>query len=323
MRQFRLPAAKALLAVFALFFALSGCQTAGMSQSSPPEPFSVQPAQPAEESTPDGTPESKPEDGAPGMIDLFGEFTFKKPEQPVPSAPTVLFFGNSFIFYNDLPSMFLKLSWSGGIRADVYELSEGGYRLERFADPDDELGAVAYQGLTDYDWDYVILQEQSRLPTMEAETMMYPAARTLDELIRKAGGQTVFLMTWAYRDGDDLSEFGVQKKTTREEMQAELFTAYETIAKELDALLSPAGAAFIRSARENPEIELWDPEDGMHPTVAGSYLAACTLYATLYDKSPVGLDFTAELEPDVARTLQQTAAELVLGETLSESGDAA
>ena len=37
-----------------------------------------------------------------------------------------------------------------------------------------------------------------------------------------------------------------------------------------------------------PEPELYF-SDGSHPSPAGSYLAACTFYATLFHASPVGL----------------------------------
>lgn len=326
MKNRSLFAMRVCCAVMSLSLILSGCVQTD-EPSSLPESVSSLEAESGFGGDPVSGPqgESAPQAQEPSAleaVDLFeGEFSFKKPKRPIPSAPNILFLGNSYTFANDLPAMFEALSWSGGFRADVYELTDGSYRLEYFADPEDELGAKVYEGLTQYDWDYVILQEQSRVPTIEAETMMYPAARTLDALIQNADGQTVFLMTWAYRDGDDLTGYGIRKKTTREEMQAELFMAYDTIARELDALLSPAGAAFIRFAKEHPEVELWDPEDGMHPTAAGSYLAACTLYATLYNESPVGLEYTAELEPETAQALQRCAADLVLGVTEEEPAE--
>jgi hypothetical protein len=40
--------------------------------------------------------------------------------------------------------------------------------------------------------------------------------------------------------------------------------------------------------RERPELELYYT-DGSHPSPAGSYLAACTLYATIFHQSPAGL----------------------------------
>ena len=46
-------------------------------------------------------------------------------------------------------------------------------------------------------------------------------------------------------------------------------------------------------------------------TMAGSYLAACTTYATLFKKSPVGLPYNAGLDPAIARHLQTVAWETV------------
>ncbi len=45
--------------------------------------------------------------------------------------------------------------------------------------------------------------------------------------------------------------------------------------------------------------------------VEGTYLSAATTYATLFNKSPVGLSFTAGLKPEVATHLQQVAWETV------------
>ena len=42
---------------------------------------------------------------------------------------------------------------------------------------------------------------------------------------------------------------------------------------------------------------------------AGTYLAACTAYAALYRKSPVGLDYSAGLDAELATLLQAAAWE--------------
>jgi hypothetical protein len=51
--------------------------------------------------------------------------------------------------------------------------------------------------------------------------------------------------------------------------------------------------------------------DKRHPSLAGSYLAASTTYAMLYGKSPVGLAYTAGLNPELARVLQTAAWDTV------------
>ena len=58
--------------------------------------------------------------------------------------------------------------------------------------------------------------------------------------------------------------------------------------------------------------------DGLHPSIAGSSLAAAVMYAKLYAKSPVGLPAalrlhsgaTVSVEKDLAALLQAAAAEV-------------
>ena len=49
----------------------------------------------------------------------------------------------------------------------------------------------------------------------------------------------------------------------------------------------------------------------MHPTLAGTYLAACTFYGALFGTSPVGNPHTAGLDPELAKFLQEAAWETV------------
>jgi hypothetical protein len=48
-------------------------------------------------------------------------------------------------------------------------------------------------------------------------------------------------------------------------------------------------------------------KDIKHPSIAGTYLAACMFYAAFYQQSPVGLAYTAGLTPEQATILQQVA----------------
>jgi hypothetical protein len=69
--------------------------------------------------------------------------------------------------------------------------------------------------------------------------------------------------------------------------------------------------AFVaRAISKAPELELYQT-DKRHPSVAGTYLAACTTFAALYGKSPVGVRFDAGLGAERAAMLQQTAWETV------------
>ncbi len=53
-------------------------------------------------------------------------------------------------------------------------------------------------------------------------------------------------------------------------------------------------------------------EDG-HPTEAGTYLAACVLYATIFGKSPVGIRASAFNLSDQQREFLQLIAAEIMG----------
>jgi hypothetical protein len=89
-------------------------------------------------------------------------------------------------------------------------------------------------------------------------------------------------------------------------MTGQLMEAYTRIANETEAMVSPVGIAFAEAARDKPDVVLIMP-DKRHPTVAGSYLAACTLYASMAKKSPEGLKYDADLGAETAAFLQQVA----------------
>lgn len=88
----------------------------------------------------------------------------------------VLFLGNSYIFVNDLPYVFSELSESGGYSIESNHITRGGARLENFLDPEDALSGDLHRALIESRWDFVVLQEQSQIPSMpeERESRMYP-----------------------------------------------------------------------------------------------------------------------------------------------------
>ena len=93
-------------------------------------------------------------------------------------------------------------------------------------------------------------------------------------------------------------------------MTEERAEAYTQAANANGAYVIPAGLAFARSLRKRPELNLYAP-DKRHPSLAGTYLAACTVYASLFRKSPVGLKYLAGLDEATATHLQSVAWETV------------
>lgn len=241
-------------------------------------------------------------------MDFETKLDLKKPDPVAGDFPSILFVGNSHTFVNELPDIFMRIADSMGHDTDIYSLTEGYYTLTDYADTKDELGAELDAALTGMDWDFVVLQENTNDAFAAADQGMLKAAQTLDEKIKAAGGQTALLMTWAPKEGLSNGSFSLSK----EEVQTTLANNYIKVADELGSLLIPAGVAFMACNAKYPDIELWD-EDGSHPSIEGSYLAALTAFAVIYQQSPVGCTENMGIDEDTAEKLQEVAAQVVLG----------
>jgi hypothetical protein len=179
-----------------------------------------------------------------------------------------LFIGNSFTARNNLPDMIAQLARSAGHRLDWKLISAGGASLRRHWNK-----GVAVQEIQEGNYDRVVLQEQSTLPVKNAKRM-HENVRLFDNAIRQSGARTALYMTWARQHAP--------------EAQDVIADAYASIANELDADVIPTGLVWQRVLRL-PRHPVLHDRDGSHPTLAGSYLAACCAVAVLFKANPVGL----------------------------------
>ena len=215
----------------------------------------------------------------------------KEPAAGAALPDKVLFVGISFTYYNNsLHRHYRQLTYSAGLftpensRARIMTISGG--ELPEHAGGFERV-------LSGDDWDVVVLQGHSLGPISERTAEPFrEAARKFAGIAREQGTRPVFFMTWAYSGNP--------------EMTAKLDKAYTDIGRELDAQVVPVGLAFARVTSERPDIAL-RIADARHPSLAGTYLAACTFFAALYGQSPEGLEYDAGLGKEMAAYLQQVA----------------
>jgi hypothetical protein len=217
----------------------------------------------------------------------------------------VLFIGNSYTSVNDLPDTFADLAWAGGHRVQTTALDEGGWTLQEHL-----AAAETATTLDAQHWDVVVLQEQSEIPSLAIDRadLMDPAASQLVALIRARDAQPLFYLTFAHQDGwpeEGLPDY--------QSMQSAIDDGYLQIAGQLGVGVAPVGAAWQAVVDGPSPPDLWQ-SDGSHPTVAGTYLAACVFYAAVFRASPVGLGDDGGLSPSEAHALQAAAASTVLAE---------
>ena len=116
----------------------------------------------------------------------------------------ILMLGNSFTFYNDMPSMLAELTG-----AEVIHHTRGGARLAEQLNPETQMGAKTLEALGKEAWDYVVLQEMSNGPITSRESFMNSVS-ALCEKIRAAGAVPILYATWAYKkDCDKLEEINI------------------------------------------------------------------------------------------------------------------
>jgi len=223
----------------------------------------------------------------------------------------VLFIGNSYTYVNDLPAVFRHVARAAGHAVVTGIVANGGETLEGHASSTETTAEIA-QG-----WQVVVLQEQSEIPSVASirQQAMYPAVRELVALIRTQGGSPVLLQTWAHRDG--WSDNGLDYAA----MQAGIDAGYREIGAELGVQVAPAGDAWQRAQSGLADAGLWQA-DGSHPTVAGTYLAACVLFAEIFGASPVGISSTEGLSDAGARALQEVAWSTVSAAATSQGDEA-
>ncbi|MCB9185064.1 MAG: hypothetical protein H6591_14235 [Flavobacteriales bacterium] len=232
---------------------------------------------------------------------------------------SALFIGNSYTYVNDLPNTLRQLALSLGDTLIVGSSAPGGYTLFQHATYAPTLDAIESQP-----WDFVVMQEQSQLGALPIEvTNTEVGALQLIDAIEENWECTypVFYMTWGRQDGDAQNCANFPFMCTYDGMQQGLRDNYVYLATMNDAFVSPVGVAWKQVRDNHPSINLYDA-DGSHPSPAGTYLAACVFYCTLYQESCVGAVFNGSIDAATAAILRGIASATVLNEPLTWNLDA-
>lgn len=223
----------------------------------------------------------------PGLPQLVGE------------GRRVLFIGNSLTYWNDLPLIVQALADSArGASLAVMMVAFPDFNLDDHRAQGSAERAIALGG-----WEVVVLQQgPSSLPENRAQ--LRASVGVLDAQIRGVNATSALYSVWP-------------QNSRRADFNAAI-ESYELAAQDVNGLLFPVAAAWLAAWRRDSTLALYSP-DGLHPSVAGSYLAALVMYGVLYDRSPVGLPARVRLASGgeigvsaaVASVLQEAAAEVL------------
>src|SRR5690554_4729638 len=176
----------------------------------------------------------------------------------------VLFIGNSYTHQNDLPGIIKSLANSAGDDINYQSHTPGGYTLKQHSED-----SLTLDYIQNFLWDFVVLQEQSQLPSfpdLQVEEDVYPYAKTLDSLIHETRFcvRTIFYMTWGRENGDSDNCAFFPPLCTYEGMDSLLQLRYLTMAESNEALVAPVAKVWRKIRSDYPNMNLYD-NDGSHP----------------------------------------------------------
>lgn len=210
----------------------------------------------------------------------------------------ILFIGNSYTYYNNMPAIFQQLARDNGKQVTATAVTRGGRKLIAYKDPYDPTTVQLAEALHTH-YDICVLQEQSILPITEFDRFLDGLTLVMD-LVKEHADQFILYATWGRKAG---SQTLLENGWDTVGMTEMLAQSYEKAAAQLGAKVSHVGKNFLAVSEKMPELELYDP-DMTHPSYAGSVLSALTHYYTIFGQFPENTD-SLILDRSVIRTFQE------------------
>lgn len=231
------------------------------------------------------------------------------------TSKSALFIGNSYTYANNLPNMIQDVAQSKGRQFSYASSLLGGFAWYNHI-----LFPPSLALIDSASYDYMILQDQSlqlavgRGAFAKHQHSSFRFADGLDLRSKRVDTchKTMLFLTWGRKPGNiwyyPTSPFGANYG----EMQGNLSENYLQLAGVIGAEVAPVGEAWRRVVNDFQQIDLY-AGDGSHPSLAGTYLAACVFYASIFQDSVSGAWHPAGLSAATAQTLQSVADQVVVG----------
>lgn len=220
--------------------------------------------------------------------------------------------GNSFTFYScGMHNMINRLAKEGGFKIrrnrmvtiggadlgwfNVWDLLRPTGMVSTYVDHSDGNKIKTYDFTKEKIFDVVVLQDNSKGPIdPQRKDIFQKYLKVHSTDMSVLGIKPMVMMTWAWEG--------------KPEMTKQLADATTKAANESGVMVIPAGLAFAEALKERPDLKLYRA-DHFHPSAAGTYLAGCVTYATMFKTSPEGYKFTGvdPVDAETAKFLQGVA----------------
>lgn len=225
----------------------------------------------------------------------------------------VFFIGNSYTGTGNIPELIKQVANSAGDVLLYQAHTPGGSTLQQHAS-NPSVNATIDQG----NWDYVVLQEQSQLPSFpqnQINNQIAPYAAQLSNRIKQSNPctQVTFYMTWGRKNGDQDNCPGWPPVCTYIGMDDLIRQTYMNLAAANDGIVSPVGAVWRYLITNYPNLDLYS-SDQSHPSTFGSMAAAYTFYTVFFKKSPYDASFSSNIPATSLAAIQEAVENIVFNQ---------
>ena len=178
----------------------------------------------------------------------------------------ILFVGNSFTYYWNVPEVVSSIAQSQGKVWYCYQSTAGGANWEDHWKGN--RGLTTLERIKSKKWDYVVLQNQSS-SGIDRKAQFNAYGEKLIDLIKSIGAKPLLYITWSYRDNPG--------------MQDEISEVYKNLATKTGAETVPVGSIWANVRSKYPDLNLY--HDNKHQSPLGTYLISLTFFKKISDMS--------------------------------------
>lgn len=227
----------------------------------------------------------------------------------------VLFVGNSFTYYNNMPEIFEQLANQAGHPVFILQHTPGGASVgDTIQDTLAHMNnPTMYAYIRNYQWDYLVLQDnQGRfvynygsLPG--SSKVIEGHLKIRDSLLFYSPcAKLLWFAGWGPKNGY------LPYASTGVDLIDRIYANYLFLLDTAGQVIAPIGPAWKDIVLHHPSINLWDVDD-VHPGPAGSLLTASVIYSGVFKSNALESNY---IYPGVAAQddslLKQVAYDIVV-----------
>lgn len=222
----------------------------------------------------------------------------------------ILLIGNSHFAFNNFPDILFKLASSGLKNVLIDQYTPGGWHLDKHSDD-----SITELKINERDWDFVILYGTGRVtayPLFFSEQALEKSIQILKQKIalNSSSSTMIFCLPWADEDGMTWIDGWTDQY---DEMQVKIYENTLSYSDKIGFPIAPVGWAWYKVLVEKGHpLHYLHTSDWNHPSLRGSYLMACVIYASVFRESAEGIPYYSELSPEECAYFQSLASTTVL-----------